>query len=106
MTRLNDVITGAGRQSGNDMLVRGRIKCADGATLSVQASWGHYCTPRDSIGPYTHVEVGFPSVSPPDTWAQYFEGNWEHDDHTESVYGYVPVELVKGFIEAHGGEVV
>ena len=38
------------------------IVCKDGTTLSVQASEFHYCTPRDNKGPYTHVEIGFPST--------------------------------------------
>lgn len=37
------------------------IECADGFTMSVQASRSHYCTPRNDVGPYTAVEVGFPS---------------------------------------------
>ena len=81
------------------------IVCADGESLSVQASRTHYCSPRTDSGPYGSVEVGFPSVSPPDTWAEYFDGDWETDDHTGSVYAWVPVALVREFIEAHGGEV-
>ena len=37
------------------------IKCADGFTMSVQASRGNYCSPRNDSGPYDSVEVGFPS---------------------------------------------
>ena len=80
------------------------IHCTDGTTLSVQASRFHYCRPRDDYGPYEAVEVGFPSVEPPESWAQYFDGDWENDDRTGSVYGWVPVELVREFIQAHGGE--
>ena len=82
-----------------------RIKCCDGTTLSVQASETHYCTPRSNFsGPYSHVEVGFPSVEPPDSWAKYFDGDWEADDRTGSVYAYVPIELVRQYVELHGGE--
>ncbi len=110
------------------------IVCADGESLSVQAGRMLYSTPRDDEGPYTAVEVGFPSVSPPYSWAEYFDGtfpvpHWlpyritlkilqrlvhllprgpvlrtEEDDPTESVYAYIPVALVREFIEAHGGE--
>jgi hypothetical protein len=34
-------------------------ECKDGATLSIQASKSHYCTPRDNKGPYSSIEVGF-----------------------------------------------
>ena len=78
-----------------------RIVCKDGADLSVQASRTHYCNPRDNDGPYTHVEVGFPSVAPPESWREYAE-EWERP--TDTVYGYVPVELVQAFIDLHGGE--
>lgn len=81
------------------------IKCMDGTTLSVQAGSLLYSTPRTDEGPYAEVEVGFPSVRPPDSWAPYFDGDWEKDDPTESVYGYIPVELVRQFIESHGGEI-
>ena len=75
------------------------IRCADGTKVSVQASHMHYCKPRDDIGPYTHVEVGYPDVDPPESWAEYGDG-----DYPSSVYGYVPVELVREYIAAHGGE--
>ena len=81
------------------------VLCADGESLSVQAGYYLYSTPKDNVGPYTEVEVGFPSVSPPDTWAEYFDGDWDTEDHTSGVYGYVPVALVREFIKAHGGEV-
>ena len=42
---------------------RPRIFCNDGFSLSVQASRDHYSIPRNNEGPYTHVEVGFPSES-------------------------------------------
>jgi len=80
------------------------ITCADGTILSVQASSTHYCSPRYNSGPYSRVEVGYPSVAPPDTWREFFDGDWDKDP-TDSVYGYVPIELVREFIEAHGGEV-
>lgn len=78
-----------------------RIVCADGTSLSVQASCYHYCTPRNNVGPYTHVEVGHPSIRPPQLWI---------DEHCEcpstpldTTYPYVPIELVLFFIASHGG---
>lgn len=81
-----------------------RILCVDGASLSVQGSAFHYCTPRTNHGPYTHVEIGYPSESPVRSWARFYDGAWTPENACDSVYGYVPVELVREFVEAHGGE--
>ena len=83
--------------------VSNHLVCADGFRLSVIAGGGAYSTPRDGA-PYVAVEVGFPS-SRPEPW----EGVWrafaeDEDDPTETVYGYVPVDLVEALIAAHGGE--
>lgn len=51
------------------------IKCKDGATVSIQGSESHYSTPRSNSGIYTHVEAGFPSVNPPESWLEYAEGD-------------------------------
>lgn len=72
------------------------IYCVDGTALSVQASRNHYCSPRNDEGPYTKVEVGYPSVLPPDLWNEYRE-----DDIP--IYGWVPIELVYFYIASHGG---
>lgn len=77
-----------------------RIVCEDGTTVSVQASALHYAHPRTNRGPYTAVEVGFPSVAPPLAWERYAE-DWGNP--TDTVYGYVPLELVSFFIASHGG---
>lgn len=103
------------------------ITCADGFTVSVIAGGGTYCTPRppmcmcavdddfaplpwdgvghDYAGPYSHVEVGFPSAQPEpwDEWSQYAD---DHEAPPEkTVYGYVPVEMVRRLVADHGGEV-
>jgi len=78
-----------------------RIRCRDGFIMSVQVSKCHYCTPRNNIGPWTHVEVGFPSQKE-DLLMEYAE---DPDHPTETVYGYVPVEIVMAVIEKHGGAV-
>ena len=107
---LDNIISGAGITISKvlpDMYFKElypKIECADGTTLSVQASETHYCTPRDNFGPYTHVEVGFPSVPPPNSWMQYFDGEAD-DDPCGSVYGNITVELVREFVELHGGEI-
>jgi len=108
MAQLDDIISGKGtykhfkfqdgtRYSAKELA--DLIICADGTELSVQASKTHYCTPRADRVVYSRVEVGYPSVDPPESWAEYADG-----EYPSSVYGCVPVELVREFIEAHGGE--
>ena len=79
--------------------VRPAIDCVDGLRLSVQASHTHYCKPRTDNGPYSAVEIGFPSDAIPEImeWAE------TPSTPTETVYGYVPVEVVDAVIAAHGG---
>lgn len=77
------------------------IVCVDGFKLSVQVGWRLYCTPRDDKGPWTAVEVGWPSLPEPllfDYVESGFGSEW-----TDSVYPYVPIELVAAVIDCHGG---
>lgn len=80
---------------------RPRIVCNDGFSMSVQAGYGLYCTPRCNLanGDYSHVEIGFPSEAE-ELIQEYAEGS---GDYTSTVYPYVPVELVEKVIEKHGG---
>ena len=41
------------------------IHCNDGFSMSVQASAHHRCKPRTNWGPYTEMEVAFPSTKEP-----------------------------------------
>lgn len=79
--------------------IRPRVVCADGFSLSVQASGGHYCSPREDRGPWWRVEVGYPSERV-EALMPYAE---DPAEPTETVYGYVPVEIVDAVIAAHGG---
>ena len=80
--------------------IRPHVKCKDGFEVSVQASFGHYCSPRDSGDiVYDQVELGFPNAVEPEL-LEYAE---DSDKPTETVYGWVPVELVNKIIEKHGG---
>ena len=81
------------------LTVRPAIVCADGLTLSVQASDTHYSEPREIYGPYSAVEIGFPSDVIPEImeWAE------TPETPTQTVYGWVPVEVVDAVIAAHGG---
>lgn len=81
--------------------IRERITCNDGFSMSVQASEYHYCEPRKALpnGNYSLVEIGFPSCEE-ELLAEYAENEF---NLTESVYGYVPIEIVNQVIEKHGG---
>ena len=76
-----------------------RIVCNDGFSISVQANNYTYCTPReDEAWPYSKVELGFPSAF------DELIDEYAHCDGTlETVYGYVPIDIVNELIEKHGG---
>lgn len=80
-----------------------QINCADGFRLSVIAGEGAYCAPRVHEGPYSHVEVGFPTERP-EPWTQWEAWCREPVDPTETIYTYVPVDAVRALIALHGGE--
>jgi len=105
------------RSSVQDVAAHGgrcNVKCADGFTMSVIAYASAYCTPRpgwpeewggvdeDYAGPFTHVEVGFPSQRPePWTeWSQYAESP---EEPLDTVYPYVDVASVVALVDLHGG---
>jgi len=97
------------------------ITCVDGFKLSVIAGPGAYSIPKPELipsippivydgtvdptysGPYTHVEVGYPSDQPEpwSEWSQYAE---DPDAPMNTVYPYVPIELVQELVKTHGGE--
>lgn len=78
-----------------------KITCKDGLEMSVQASSYHYCTPCNDEGPYTHVEVGFPTEEV-DTLMPYAEGG---STPTDTVYGFVPIQVVLDLLCERGGVV-
>lgn len=131
MTRLSEIVANGNRGRGSNWII-----CVDGFKLSVIAGLHVYCTPRpggfehddvpdDYPGPYTHVEVGFPSERP-EPWACHHRADgqewcdrteepltephgWEcyaedGEKPTETVYAYVPVLFVEQLIKLHGGE--
>jgi len=76
------------------------LMCKDGFTFSIQAGPTHYSTPKALADHYDAFEIGFPSASEP-IWNQ-----WKEDpdqDPTESVYGWVPSDIINHVIEFHGG---
>ncbi len=80
---------------------RAAIVCRDGFTMSVQASAYHYCSPRINDAPsYLEVEIGFPTEREP-LIHEYAEGSVVGN----TVYPYVPAEVVIEVIMKHGGMV-
>jgi hypothetical protein len=79
-----------------------RVVCADGFTMSVQASAYNYCQPQEPAADrYETVEIGFPTAKEP-MLMPYAE---TPENPTDTVYAYVPVELVTNVIVKHGGMV-
>lgn len=76
-----------------------RVTCKDGFEMSVQASKSHYCSPRTDGGPWDEVEVGFPSQAE-ESLMPYAD---DKDKPTQTIYRYVPVDVVEQVIESHGG---
>ena len=76
----------------------GRVYCKDGFSVSVQAGDGFYCAPRNDIGPYYELELGYPSF-PEELLIGYAE---DPDNPTGTVYAYVPSSLVWDIIAKHG----
>ena len=75
------------------------VVCKDGFKMSVQAGQSLYSEPRDVADHYEEVEMGYPSEEE-HLFAKYAE---DEKDLCNTVYGYVPVELVNKVIEKHGG---
>ena len=91
-------------QHGNMTMIRNPcVVCKDGFTFSGQSSGTHYSNPKGYADEYTEIEIGFPSAH--DTLIEkYAENSWDDEpDYTDTVYGYVPVEIVDQLIEKHGG---
>lgn len=81
--------------------LRPKAVCADGFTLSIQASSMHYCIPSEDLqdGDYSKVELGYLSEE-----AEEFLPFAEDDEAPlATVYGYVPVEIVDEVLAKHGG---
>jgi len=81
---------------------RPRIHCYDGFSFSVQANKYHYCSPKcdpyDSLI-YDNYEVGYPS-EPLLELKEYVE--WWYDCW-DTVFGYVPIDVIKTIIDKHKG---
>ena len=98
--------------SGNKPLYK-RVYFNNGGNISIQASRTAYSEPRDNFGPYTEMELGYPSKDTvlPESVLKYVEqsatynddGSYNGNDPYNSVYPYVPSSVVKELIQANGG---
>lgn len=80
--------------------IRPRIICEDGFSISVQASSNHYCDPRSDLPcEFKKVELGYPSAVE-SSILKYAE---DPDTPTDTVYGFVPVNVVNKILKKHGG---
>ena len=78
------------------------LLCPDGFRVSAQASKSHYCHPRDNYGPYMDVELGFPrGLDKRDR--EELKSYWENIGRPmeESVFGWVPVTVLRDIIVRH-----
>ena len=84
------------------------IVCADGFSMLVQVGYSLYSTPKKVAKRYSAVEIGFPSEHEPliEEYAEFIPFGDEEDeepDYTDTVYPYVPVEVVDKVLKKHGG---
>jgi len=87
------------RDEQKDYTFRNRIVCNDGFSMSVQGSEGLYCQPRENSPIFTKMEIGFPSEQE-DLIMEFAE---TPENPTDTVYGYVPVEIIQKVIDKHKG---
>lgn len=81
--------------------LRPEAVCADGFTLSIQASSMHYCRPSKDLqgGDYSKVELGNLS----ETVEEFLPYAENEACPLFTVYGYVPIEIVNAVLAKHGG---
>lgn len=79
-----------------------RMTLKSGLSMSVQASEYAYCSPRETLDSYVHYsefEVGFPSEVV-ESLLEYAE---DLERPTDTVYGYVPAEVIQKIVDDNGG---
>jgi len=80
--------------------LRKRAKCADGFTVSIQASRYHYCEPKQTFSDkFKSLELGYPSKR--DKLIMPYAESPESPKRT--VYPYVPWDVVEKLVKKHGG---
>lgn len=79
---------------------RPRVICKDGFSVNIQASKQHYCTPReDNMIYYCSLEIAEPSQ--PDS--HIYDYAEDKVFLLDSLYPYVPIDVVAEMLAAHGG---
>lgn len=96
---INEFLQKYRKQRNGMQIVRPRVRCADGYTVSVQAGKYHYCSPRADVNHFDKVELGYPSDEDSELMG-YAE---DEERPCDTVYGYVPVKLVDEVLTKHGG---
>jgi hypothetical protein len=74
------------------------IVCQDGFKFSVQGGTEAYSNPRLFTISYSQMEIGFPNQIEP-LIIEYAEDS----DYINTVYPYVPIEIIISVIKKHGG---
>jgi hypothetical protein len=80
------------------------VECIDGYQVSIQCSSHSYSIPREDfkdVSNYISFELGFPNMSD-ELLDEYAE---DRTDFTETVYPYVPRNIVEALLLKHGGVV-
>lgn len=96
---ITDFLIKTYKPANHGFMLRPELVLNDGFKMSVQASSGHYCSPRQNQKVYSSVEIGFPSEEE----MLIFEYAENKNGLTQTVYGWVPCEVVDEVIEKHGG---
>ena len=80
-----------------------KIICKDGFNISIQVHWGAYCESENGVREYglnwKQVEWGYPSEEIDPT----LYNAEDPDNVTNTVGGYVDIELMEKLLEEHGG---
>lgn len=100
MITLNDYLEN--NRSEDASYMSKRVELNSGLTLSIQASEYHYCEPRKNLtdkSGYSMFEIGFPSAEI-DLISHLAE---DPSYLTQTVYPYVPREIVETIISDNGG---
>lgn len=78
---------------------RERIVCNDGFNFSAQGGYGMYSNPRSASDRFDELELGYPS----DEEELIMEYAETPESPTDTVYGYVPCDIIQKVITKHGG---
>jgi hypothetical protein len=79
---------------------RPKIVCMDGFKMSVQGHEMTYSIPKKVGIEFEAMEIGFPSQQE-DLIIEFIDRPGH--EPTQSVYGFIPINLIEQVIEKHGG---